>query len=128
MRAGSHGQKFCVYATRRFRGISGIVCNRSNILAGFLDECCVLSPKARVFNTDLFAAFVDYCARNGLETFSRDQFYDLLSGIPGIYAKRIRIGKENRQGHTGIALKKKGVPWNIGTILSTACGRRTIAF
>lgn len=87
--------------------------NRSNILAGFLDECCVLSPKARVFNTDLFAAFVDYCARNGLETFSRDQFYDLLSGIPGIYAKRIRIGKENRQGHTGIALKKKGCPGTL---------------
>lgn len=87
--------------------------NRSNVLSGFVEECCILSPKARVFNTDLFAAFVEYCTRNGLEAFSRNQFYDLLSGIPGVYAKRIRIGKENRQGHTGIALKKKGRPGTL---------------
>lgn len=80
--------------------------NRSNVLSGFLGECCTLSPKARVFNVDLFAAFVDYCARNGLEAISRSHFFDLLSGIPGVYAKCVRIGKENRQGHEGIALKE----------------------
>ena len=73
--------------------------NRSNVLSGFIKERCILSPEARVFNTDLFAAFVDYCAQNGLEALSLSQFHDLLSGIPGVYAKRIRIGKENRQGH-----------------------------
>ena len=83
--------------------------NRSNVLSDFLEECCTLSPDARVFNVDLFAAFVDYCARNGLEALSRSQFYDLLSGVPGVYAKRIRIGKENRQGHIGIGLKKRSV-------------------
>ena len=83
--------------------------NRSNVLSDFLEECCTLSPDARVFNVDLFAAFVDYCARNGLESLSRSQFYDLLSGVPGVYAKRIRIGKENRQGHIGIGLKKRSV-------------------
>ena len=80
--------------------------NRSNVLSGFIKERCILSPEARVFNTDLFAAFVDYCAQNGLEALSLSQFHDLLSGIPGVYAKRIRIGKENRQGHVGISLKK----------------------
>lgn len=82
--------------------------NRSNVLSDFLEECCILSPEARVFNVDLFASFVDYCARNGLEALSRSRFYDLLSGVPGVYAKRIRIGKENRQGHVGIALKVAG--------------------
>lgn len=80
--------------------------NRSNVLSGFLEECCIRSPKARVFNTVLFTAFSDYCARNGLEVLSRSQFYDLLSGIPGVFARRIRIGTENRQGHVGIALKE----------------------
>ena len=80
--------------------------NRSNVLSGFIKERCILSPEARVFNTDLFAAFVDYCAQNGLEALSLSLFHDLLSGIPGVYAKRIRIGKENRQGHVGISLKK----------------------
>ncbi len=77
-------------------------------------ECCTLSPEARVFNVDLFAAFVDYCARNGLEALSRSRFYDLLSGVPNVYAKRIRIGKENRQGHVGYFSKEKQSPelWN----------------
>ena len=72
--------------------------NRSNVLSDFLAECCTLSPEARVFNVDLFAAFVDYCARNGLEALSRSRFYDLLSGVPNVYAKRIRIGKETGKG------------------------------
>lgn len=87
--------------------------NRSNVLSDFLVECCTLSPEARVFNVDLFAAFVDYCARNGLEALSRSRFYDLLSGIPGVYAKRIRIGKENRQGHVGISLKRSNPPGTL---------------
>ena len=87
--------------------------NRSNVLSDFLAECCTLSPEARVFNVDLFAAFVDYCARNGLEALSRSRFYDLLSGVPNVYAKRIRIGKENRQGHVGISLKKSNPPGTL---------------
>lgn len=87
--------------------------NRSNVLSGFIEECCILSPEARVFNTDLFAAFVDYCARNGLEALSRSHFYDLLSGVPNVYAKRIRIGEENRQGHVGISLKKSNPPGTL---------------
>lgn len=81
---------------------------RSNILDGFLDECCILSADARVFNIDLFGAFTAYCVRNGLDVLSRPVFYDLLSGVPHVYAKRIRIGSDNRQGHVGIALKKTG--------------------
>ena len=86
---------------------------RSNILDGFLKECCILSADARVFNTDLFGAFTAYCARNGLDALSRPVFYDLLSGVPYVYAKRIRIGADNRQGHVGIALKKS---WHCGTL------------
>ena len=87
--------------------------NRSNVLSGFLEECCIRSPEARVFNTELFTAFSDYCARNGLEVLSRSRFYDLLSGVPNVYAKRIRIGKENRQGHVGISLKRSGPPGTL---------------
>lgn len=85
---------------------------RSNILDGFLDECCILSADARVFNTELFGAFTAYCAQNGWDALSRPAFYDLLSGVPHVYAKRIRIGSDNRQGHVGIALKKS---WYGGT-------------
>ena len=79
--------------------------DRANTLQGFLEEVCVLVPGAKVFNVDLYRAFSDYCDRNGLDCFSRTRFYDLLSGVPGVIAKRVRIGSENRQGHIGICLK-----------------------
>lgn len=91
--------------------------DRSNILQGFLEEVCVLAPRARVFNVDLWNAFSDYCDRNGLDRLSRSQLYDLLSGVPGVIAKRIRIGSENRQGHMGIGLK---AAYLAGTVEQTA--------
>lgn len=78
---------------------------RGNVLGAFLSECCILSPKAKVFNTDLYVAFEQFCHRNGLEPMTRSRFYALLSGIPHVFAKRLRIGNENRQGHSGITLK-----------------------
>lgn len=87
---------------------------RGNVLEGFLEECCVLEPDARVFNTKLYSAYTAYCKRNGLEATSKQMFYELLSGIPNVYAKRVRIGTGNRQGHVGIALKKEAP--NCGTL------------
>ncbi|MBD5160811.1 MAG: hypothetical protein HDT14_02075 [Oscillibacter sp.] len=86
---------------------------RGNVIGSFLDECCILSPKAKVFNTDLCAAFEQFCHRNGLEPMTRNRFYALLSGIPHVFAKRLRIGNENRQGHSGITLKD---PFRSGTL------------
>ena len=83
---------------------------RGNVFGGFFDECCVVEPSARVFNTDLYDAYLAYCKRNGLEVASKKTFYDLLSGVPGVYAKRIRIGTKNRQGHIGITLKEDHNP------------------
>lgn len=79
---------------------------RGNILNAFLEECCDLAPNARCFNTELYAAFSAYCERNGLERLKRREFYDLLSGIPHVAAKRLRIGEENKQGHSGVMLKE----------------------
>lgn len=78
---------------------------RGNILDAFLEECCIRDPKARCFNVELYAAFKAFCERNGLDCPKKAKFYDLLSGIPHVAAKRLRIGGENRQGHIGIMLK-----------------------
>lgn len=95
---------------------------RGNVLGGFLEECCVCEPGARVFNTELYAAFAAFCKRNGVDCIPRKQFYELLSGIPYVAAKRLRIGTENRQGHEGIRLKEfsalgtaEPVPQSLGT-------------
>lgn len=79
---------------------------RGNILNAFLEECCVLDAKARCFNVELYAAFKAFCERDGLDCLKKAKFYDLLSGIPHVAAKRLRIGNENRQGHIGVTLKE----------------------
>lgn len=80
---------------------------RGNVIQAFIDESYVLGPNERVFNTELYAAFEAFCKRDEMERLSRTKFYELMSGIPHVTAKRIRIGTDNRQGHVGIALKKK---------------------
>lgn len=79
---------------------------RGNSIHAFLKDCCEIIPEARTFNTDLLDAYKNYCTVNGLDAFSRKKLYDMLSGIPGITMRRIRIGSQNRHGHVGIRLKQ----------------------
>ena len=78
---------------------------RGNSLQAFLRDCCILKPHAKVHNTELLSAYEQYCLENGLEQFSKQRLYDMLSGIPGVSTQRIRIGRENRWGHIGISLR-----------------------
>lgn len=80
---------------------------RSNLLQGFLDECCILDPNAHVLNVHLCAALESYCERNGLKCLTRNKFYDLLSGIPNVFTKRFHTKADNRWGHVGLRLKKE---------------------
>ena len=82
--------------------------SRGTSFQAFLKDRCQLSQDARVFNTELYAAYEKYCMINGLDKLSRQKFYDMLSGIPGVVMKRLRIGSENRCGHVGIQLREEG--------------------
>lgn len=77
-----------------------------NLIQVFLAECCELRPDAKVFNVALYAAFSDFCAKNGVDRIPRAAFYEQLSGVPHVFARRIRMNGENRQGHVGIRLKE----------------------
>lgn len=86
---------------------------RGNVINAFVEDCCELFPGARIFNKELYTAFEDYCAKNALKPLSKQKFYDLLSGIPNVLMRRIRMNGENRRGHIGIALKE---PPDDGTL------------
>ena len=79
--------------------------NRNNSLQMFLQDCCVFGEKYRIHNTDLMRAYTNYCTQNGLDVFSKKKLYEMLSGYPGVYYKKFRIGDRNAMGHIGIALK-----------------------
>lgn len=86
---------------------------RGNVVNAFVEDCCELSPKAQVYNKELYAAYKDYCIKNGLELLSKHNLYVLLSGIPNVLMTRRRVNGENRWRHIGIKLKK---PPNYGTL------------
>ena len=79
--------------------------NRNNSLQMFLQDCCVFGERYRIHNTDLMRAYTNYCTQNGLDVFSKKKLYEMLSGYPGVYYKKFRIGDRNAMGHIGIALK-----------------------
>lgn len=79
---------------------------RGNSLQTFIRDCCIISPQARVHNSVLHAAYKKYCAENSLEEYSKQKLYDMLSGIPGVRMKRMRINGISLQDHEGIELIK----------------------
>ena len=80
---------------------------RGNSLYAFLKDCCVLSPEARIHNTQLLAEYEKYCRKNELDAFTKRKLYEMLAGMPGVAMKKFRIGDKNCWGHTGIGLKKE---------------------
>lgn len=80
---------------------------RGNSLQMFRHDCCEVRPEARVHNADLLAVYKLYCKKNGLEEFSKQKLYDMLSGIPGVHMKRVRIDGNSLQGHVGITLNEQ---------------------
>lgn len=83
---------------------------RDNSLQAFLEDRCVIEPEARIFNVDLFKAYKQFCQENGLEEFSQAELKIMLSGVPGVTMKRVRIGSENRRGLVGVRLKEDAPP------------------
>lgn len=81
----------------------------------FLADCCVIEPKARIFNSDLYNAYEHYCRENGLEVLSQNDFSDMLVSILGIPSKKTRIGPRTRQGRIGIGLKEEALSAGIAS-------------
>ncbi len=87
---------------------------RDNSFKAFWSDCCEQVEENSVSNTELYGAYQRYCERNGLELYSRQKLYELLSGIPGVKYRKIRRGTKTVWGHTGIRLRASS-DWNIGT-------------
>ena len=90
---------------------------RGSSLQTFLRDCCIISPQYRVHNSVLVEAYKRYCKENSLEQYSKQKLYEMLSGIPGISMKRLRINGVSLQGHEGITLINES--FCIGTLEHT---------
>lgn len=84
-----------------------------NSARAFIEDCCTTDPGAHIFNRDLLKAYATYCLQNGLEERTRQQLYDAVDALPGVVARRFRMGDENLRGRMGLRVSLLG--WNSGT-------------
>lgn len=75
-----------------------------NSVRAFVEDCCAPDSTATTFNFYILEAYKEYCHINGLEPRTRQQLYDAIDALPGVEARRIRIGSENRRGRIGVRL------------------------
>ena len=76
-----------------------------DILAGFLDECCVLAPRAKVQASDLYKAYTHYCAQVGEQALTQQTFGRRLT------ERGLRRDRSNKQWwYFGIGLRAPAGP------------------
>lgn len=75
-----------------------------DVLATFLEECCVITPNATVGASDLYAKFVEWCASCGERTVNQREFGIRLSER-GFERTRSTGGRMIRKG-LGVASER----------------------
>ena len=74
----------------------------SDILGGFISDCCIINPLAKCRSTDLYVQYQKWCGDNGEEYFKFRTFGAVLEerGL-----RRTRLGHKQDRGFQGIGLK-----------------------
>lgn len=97
-REGLIPPKKVVKASEMFR-------KESNQLARFVEECCVLDKKAKIYNKDLRNVYADWCRHMAHQPISQGAFSECLQAL-GLDSKR--AGKKGETVWKGICLKGDG--------------------
>jgi len=74
----------------------------SDILGGFISDCCVINPQAKQRSAELYAQYQKWCGDNGEEYIKFRTFGSVLEerGL-----KRTRLGHKQDRGFQGIGLR-----------------------
>ncbi|AEG14986.1 phage/plasmid primase, P4 family [Desulfofundulus kuznetsovii DSM 6115] len=83
-----------------------------DVLAAFLNECCIINPLAKVAARNLYKAYVDWCGENGEHPLAQRNFGMRLAER-GFVSKK---GTAGRYFWEGIGLRESGVSGPSGVI------------
>ena len=73
----------------------------NNSVLSFVEECCAVEENAACFREDLFSAYKNYCAANGLKAMSQISFNrDIESSIPSITRQQDKV--THRRTYNGV--------------------------
>lgn len=78
-----------------------------DILAGFIEDCCILSGTAECATNKLHAEYVRWCDANGETAYSMKVMGPLLTARG---MQRVRLGKNREKGWRGIGLRSDRQP------------------
>lgn len=84
-----------------------VVNGQEDILSSFVSQCLVLNPMAFTPTDILFSAYNAFCNGQGIQdynTFSKN-LSNMLAGNAAVKATRKRLGKDNKRGYEGVALR-----------------------
>ena len=84
-----------------------VVNDQEDILSAFVSQCLVLNPMAFTPTDILFSAYNAFCNGQGIQdynTFSKN-LSNILAGNAAVKATRKRLGKDNKRGYEGVALR-----------------------
>jgi putative DNA primase/helicase len=84
-----------------------VVNDQEDILSAFVSQCLVLNPMAFTPTDILFSAYNAFCNGQGIQdynTFSKN-LSNMLAGNAAVKATRKRLGKDNKRGYEGVALR-----------------------
>ena len=84
-----------------------VVNDQEDILSSFVSQCLVLNPMAFTPTDILFSAYNAFCNGQGIQdynTFSKN-LSNMLAGNAAVKATRKRLGKDNKRGYEGVALR-----------------------
>jgi putative DNA primase/helicase len=74
----------------------------SDILGGFISDCCVINPLAKCRSMELYVQYQKWCAENG-EEYIKFRTFGAVLEERGL--KRTRLGHKQDRGFQGIGLK-----------------------
>ena len=74
----------------------------SDILGGFISDCCVINPQAKQRSAELYAQYQKWCGDNG-EEYIKFRTFGAVLEERGL--KRTRLGHKQDRGFQGIGLK-----------------------
>jgi hypothetical protein len=80
-----------------------------DVLAPFIDECCTVSPSAKVPSAELYQAYLAWTQRQGTRPVSDKAFAELLRGKDFV-ATRVRVNTKSTRIWQGLALCVPRVP------------------
>ncbi|WP_084777939.1 DNA primase family protein [Saccharibacillus sacchari] len=80
---------------------------QNNPILTFIHKRCILHSDSRIYSSELYAAYKNYCNENGMAYETITSFNKEVKSLSTLKYSRFRQGERNDNGYTGISLRSE---------------------